>query len=106
MLAAGLRALTRTLFQESIASEQLFLTLAKLTVADRSHPPEYLKKRRMANEDFCTIHPHVDNLVDDHAPNMPVLGSDGGSLPLSTAFLPRKRVIHDFIHGVMHVQIG
>ncbi|HEX5158884.1 MAG TPA: hypothetical protein VFW17_16870 [Ktedonobacterales bacterium] len=33
-------------------------------------------------------------------------GSDGGDPPLSTTFLPPKRVIHDFIHGVIHVQIG
>jgi len=35
-----------------------------------------------------------------------LVGSGGGDAPLSTDFLPPELVIHDFIHGVMHVQIG
>jgi hypothetical protein len=75
-------------------------------VVDRSHLPEYLRMARMANEEFRTVYPHVDNLVDDLTENSGSADTGMGDAPLSTCFLPQAGVIHDFIHGVIHAQIG
>jgi hypothetical protein len=64
----------------------------------------------MANGSLPTTHPPVDNLVDAAETESGITGQSNRRLVaspvLSTPSRRENEVIHDFIHGDMHGQIG